>query len=236
MDLTATRDPSQPWLTEGEEKRRAVQSMFARIAPGYDRMNRRMTANFDRAWRRKAVQVLQMQSGLTALDLCCGTGDFLPLLVQAGARAWGMDFCLPMLTLARSKSPASLGLADACCIPLRSGSVDVVTVGWGIRNVPDIDLAHREIARVIKPGGRFVSLDMAIPKNPLIRGISQVVSLKLLPLLGGDKEAYRYLPESARRFKSREDLAQSMEQAGFENVRYRDFAFGNVCMHWGVRS
>jgi demethylmenaquinone methyltransferase/2-methoxy-6-polyprenyl-1,4-benzoquinol methylase len=111
-----------------------------------------------------------------------------------------------------------------------------VTVGWGIRNVPDIDLAHREIARVLKPGGRFVSLDMAIPKNPVVRGISQVVSSTLLPLLGGDREAYRYLPESARRFKSREDLAQSMEQAGFKNVRYRDYAFGNVCMHWGVRA
>lgn len=231
-------NPTQPWLKQGEDKRQAVQAMFSEIAPAYDRMNHLMTANFDRRWRKYAASLLELKPGETALDLCCGTGDFMPHLVARGAKVMGMDFCLPMLSQAQEKGLPSLALGDACQLPLQSESFDAVTVGWGIRNVPDIDLAHREIFRVLRPGGRFVSLDMAIPTSRWIRGASQFVTLKVLPQLGAllsNAEAYRYLPESAQRFKTREELKASMEAAGFERVRYRDLGMGNVCVHWGVK-
>ena len=232
--------PETPWLAQGQEKRRLVQDMFAEIAPGYDRMNRLMTGNFDRRWRRAAVTVLNVQKGEVALDLCCGTGDFLPPLEAAGARTVGIDFCQPMLVRAKDKSakPGVLSLGDACQIPVQSGSVDIVTVGWGIRNVPDIDQAHREIFRVLKPGGLFVSLDMAVPTQPVVRAVSGLFTGKILPRLGAllsSAKAYKYLPESTERFMSREQLTASMAAAGFEQIRHRNFAFGNVCMHWGIK-
>lgn len=239
MNVAVPHDTAKPWLTQGEDKRRAVQEMFAQIAPGYDRMNRLMSGNLDRRWRRAAVAILGIRAGDKALDLCCGTGDFMPLLDKAGATSVGLDFCLPMLEIARGKSLKSLGLGDACQLPVRNACLDVVTVGWGIRNVPDIDLAHREIARILVSGGRFVSLDMAIPRNPLIRFASALITQRILPKLGAmfsNKEAYEYLPESAQRFKTREELKASMEAAGLSNVGYRDFALGNVCMHWGTKS
>ncbi|MBL8059470.1 MAG: bifunctional demethylmenaquinone methyltransferase/2-methoxy-6-polyprenyl-1,4-benzoquinol methylase UbiE [Chthonomonas sp.] len=238
MNLAKPTESKKPWLTQGEEKRQAVQEMFGNIAPSYDRMNRLMTANLDRAWRRTAVRTIGVEPGEVALDLCCGTGDFISILELAGARVVGIDFCLPMLAIAKGKSQSPLSLGDACQLPLATASFDVVTVGWGIRNVPDIDRAHREIARVLKPGGRFVSIDMAIPRQPWIRAACGVFTGKVLPKVGAllsNREAYEYLPESAQRFMSREDLRASMEAAGFKAVKFRDFAFGNVCMHWGVK-
>lgn len=141
-----------------------------------------------------------------------------------------------MLEGARGKDEALLSVGDACAIPLRSASVDAVTVGWGIRNVPDIDLAHREIVRVLKPGGRFVSVDMALPRNGLVRAVAGLLCGKLIPRLGAwlsDAKAYRYLPESTQRFMSREELCASMERAGMTQAGWRDLFFGNICIHWG---
>lgn len=234
----APRTDETPWLATGAEKRRVVQSMFAEIAPSYDRLNRLMSLALDRRWREAAVAAIDVRPGERALDLCCGTGDFLPILSARGAVVTGMDFCLPMLELAEPKasSRSKLVLGDAVQLPVVAGAVDVVTVGWGIRNVPDIDQAHREIYRVLRPGGRFVSVDMAIPRNGLVRWVSGVLTGKVIPRVGSwlsSAKAYRYLPESTQRFWSREQLAQSMERAGFTDVRYRDFFFGNICMHWG---
>jgi demethylmenaquinone methyltransferase/2-methoxy-6-polyprenyl-1,4-benzoquinol methylase len=151
----------------------------------------------------------------------------------------GVDFCLPMLEIARRKSEAArLSLGDACQLPVASGAFQAVSVGWGIRNVPDIDGAHAEAFRVLAPGGRFVSLDMAIPRATWMRRLSNAVFFRLAPALGrvfGHTEAYRYLPESTQRFLGRDELVASMERAGFVGCGYRDLFFGNVCMHWGRR-
>lgn len=238
--VTARLSDRTPWNAQGEEKREAVRRMFAQIAPTYDRMNGLMSLRLHRRWRRIAVASLTLQPGSTVLDLCCGTGDFLmPLRHAIGpeGRLVGSDFCLPMLDLARSKDTrATLTLADACALPYREGSFDGVTVGWGIRNVTDVDAVHRQILRVLKPGGTFVSLDMARPRARLLGATSEWVFQRVVPFLGrwiGQAEAYRYLPESTRRFMTRQELAESMTDAGFVDVGWRDLFFGNICLHRG---
>ncbi|MBS1718733.1 MAG: ubiquinone/menaquinone biosynthesis methyltransferase [Armatimonadetes bacterium] len=233
---------SQPiWKTEGDAKRSAVQSMFAEIAPTYDLMNSLMTFRQHYRWRALATQKLNLRPGDTAIDICSGTGDFLPLLRKAVDKGvvLGLDFCAPMLQLARPKGADGLTVGDACRLPVRANVAHGVTVGWGIRNVPDIDLAHREIYRVLRPGGTFVSIDMARPRNPLVRWAAETVNVAILPLLGSlfrRREAYKYLPESAKLFKSREELIASMERAGFVATGFRDLMLGTVCMHWGMKA
>lgn len=230
-----------PWLAQGEAKRQAVKGMFAEIAPTYDFLNGLMSLSRHRRWRSIAVSMLELTPGERALDLCSGTGDFLPPLRKAVGEAGflvGSDFCLPMLDLARAKDGAPLSLGDACQLPFANGSFDAVTVGWGIRNVPDADLAHKEAWRVLKSGGRFVSLDMALPRNRLVRGISRWICGTALPRLGalfGKTKAYTYLPKSTERFMSREELRASMERAGFRDVIWQDMFMGNICIHRGVK-
>ena len=247
--------------------------MFGSIARGYDRMNGLMSFGLHHRWRGSAVSRLDLRSGDRALDVCCGTGDFmLPLRAAVGSegRVVGIDFCLPMLEGARVKlatgesSPlgegrvgvfapleglstppqplpkgkgSDLALGDACRLPVASGAFDAVSVGWGLRNVPDPDAALREAARVLKGGGRFVSLDMARPRNPLVRWAAEFGLRRVLPLLGRllglERDAYAYLPESTLRFASRETLAAAMGRAGFVDVAYRDLMLGNLCVHWG---
>jgi demethylmenaquinone methyltransferase / 2-methoxy-6-polyprenyl-1,4-benzoquinol methylase len=241
--VSPVHSPEKPiWTAEGQEKRDQVQAMFEQIAPTYDRCNAWMSFRQHHRWRAKAVALLNLKSGDRVLDLCCGTGDFFrPIRASIGENGelLGMDFCAPMLERATSKdSQATIALGDATRLPVTSTSVDAVTVGWGIRNVPDIDAAHREIFRVLRPGGRFVSLDMAVPKSAFMRAGSRFVTLKLLPLLGaafGSKDAYTYLPESTQRFWSREKLSDSMRAAGFESVRTVDLFFGNICIHFGQK-
>ncbi len=230
------------WKAEGEQKRALVQRMFAEIAPSYDALNSVMSFRLHKRWRAAAVAQLNLKPGQSALDVCCGTGDFMmPLREAVGPAGFvaGVDFCLPMLQVVGKKvERPAISLGDACNLPYQSGIFDAASVGWGIRNVPDIDQAHREIVRALKPGGRFVSLDMAQPRNPVLRAVSRFMFQSLVPLLGsllGKTKAYTYLPKSTERFKSREDLAASMREAGLVQVGYRDFMFGNICMHWGTK-
>jgi len=227
------------WTEEGTRKREAVRQMFGEIAPSYDRINGLMTMSLHRNWRRFAASLLKLQPGEKVLDLCCGTGDFIPLLqkaVGATGAVFGADFSPPMLGIAGRKGIHTLTLGDACQIPVRDSSVDAVTVGWGIRNVPDADQAHQEIVRVLNPGGRFVSVDMARPRNPLVRVVSEAVFNSFVPALGslfGKTQAYSYLPKSTLRFKTREQLEDSMRSAGLVDVVHYDLLLGNVCVHFG---
>jgi demethylmenaquinone methyltransferase / 2-methoxy-6-polyprenyl-1,4-benzoquinol methylase len=230
------------WNAEGQEKRAAVQRMFGEIAPNYDLCNSLMSFRLHHRWRAAAVRILDLKPGETALDVCCGTGDFFPPLRRAvgpQGKILGLDFSLPMLEVGvRKDSDALRGLADACRLPLRENSVDGMTVGWGIRNVPDIDLAHREAFRVLKPGRKFVSVDMAQPRGAFLRATSKFMTHRFLPFLGtlfGKKDAYTYLPKSTERFLDRNALKDSMERAGFTKVGYRDMFMGNICIHWGVK-
>lgn len=228
------------WETQGAQKRQAVQGMFAEIAVSYDRVNGLMSLFLHHRWRKEAVRRLAIQPGDAALDVCCGTGDFLPHLREAvgsTGTVFGLDFCEPMLRQAdRKESGAPLSMGDACQLPVASQTVNAVSVGWGIRNLPDIDQGHQEIFRVLRPGGRFVSLDMAFPRNPVIRWFSRKITETLLPRLGaavGHSSAYTYLPKSVATFPSRELLAASMERAGFVDICTKDLFLGNICIHYG---
>ncbi len=235
------------WQAEGTSKRNAVQGMFAEIAPTYDLLNSVMSLRLHHRWRAYAVRKLNLKPGENALDVCCGTGDFMvPLQKAVGEKGSvvGVDFCLPMLEVAAQKAKHQtpkaqrLSLGDACQLPIQSNSFHGVSVGWGIRNVPDIDGAHRELFRVLKPGGRFVSLDMARPRNPLVRIPAEFVTNTFLPWLGaifGKTKAYTYLPKSTQHFKTRQELQASMEAAGFTQVGFKDLFFGNICVHWGQK-
>lgn len=239
----SSKAETTPWLAEGDDKRQLVRKMFADIAPSYDLLNSLMSLRLHKRWRRSAVAAIQPEAGDTALDLCTGTGDFLfPLRRAVGSSGTviGIDFCQAMLQRAAKKigERAWLGLADAGRLPICSQSVTVVTVGWGLRNVPDVASVLAEIARVLKPGGRMVSLDMAQPRNPILAKLSEVAFHQGIPLVGrlfGKKEAYTYLPKSTKRFLSREEMRSAMERAGFDHVEHKDFYLGNVCMHWGCK-
>jgi len=230
------------WQTEGVQKRAAVRGMFAEIAPTYDLLNSLISFKLHHRWRAAAVRQMRLNEGDSVLDVCCGTGDFMrPLRKAVGSKGgvYGVDFCLPMLERAQRKGiPGAVSLGDACRLPIRPGTFDGVSVGWGIRNVPDIDQAHRELVQALKPGGRFISLDMARPRNPVVRGVSEWTCGHFVPWLGrifGKTQAYTYLPKSTQRFQSREELKSSMLAAGLTEVGYRDFFFGNVCVHWGTK-
>lgn len=238
-----TTTEQKPWLAEGEEKRRFVRDMFADIAPSYDLLNDLMCFRQHRKWRRAAVLALDLKVGDSVLDVCSGTGDFLtPLRAAVGSSGLvvGMDFCPPMLEKARVKFglDALLGVGDTCQLPVGDAKFDAVTVGWGLRNVPDVPGALSEIARVLKPGGRFVTVDMARPRSKFIGRTSEFVFHKVVPWMGkvfGKSDAYTYLPKSTERFMSRTELTSVISSAGFYDVRTCDFFFGNICMHWAVK-
>lgn len=231
-----------PWLTSGSSKREAVHALFADIAPTYDLMNSLMCFRLHHRWRSLTVRRLELKPGGTALDVCCGTGDFSRVLrrrVGPNGTVVGLDFCRPMLDQAVQKGvKAEFVLGDACRLPFGSGRFDAVTVGWGLRNVPDIGAAVGEAHRVLKPGGQFVTLDMARPRSAIVGRLSEAVFHRVVPFLGrlfGKSEAYTYLPKSTLQFLSREDMSDLLRQSGFESVKHRDFFFGNVCMHIGVK-
>ena len=168
----ATTLQSVAWETTGEDKRRAVRALFAEVADNYDQFNSVVSLRSHQTWRREAIAQIALKPGESVLDVCCGTGDFCSAALEAvgeTGHVFGVDFCAPMLRQAARKTAgrASLGLADATRLPFMPRSFDAVTVGWGLRNVPDIKAALREISRVLKPGGRFVSIDMARPTTPL---------------------------------------------------------------------
>ena len=234
---------SPAWLKKGEDKRTAVRSMFADIAPSYDSVKTIMSFALHKRWREAAVRAIGMSPGEKVLDLCCGTGDFLVAIRKAvgpTGQVVGMDFCQPMLDVAAKKSghTASLSLADACVLPVRSETFDAVTVGWGLRNVPDIAEAVKESVRVLRPGGRFVTLDMARPRIAFVGQIGEFIFHNFVPLLGrlvGHTKAYEYLPQSTKVLLNRPQLTSLLEQCGLQNVRYQDFFFGNICMHFGTK-
>ena len=211
----------------------AVRRMFDRIAPFYDAMNRTMTAGLDRRWRRMTAEAV-VRPGDAVLDACCGTGDLAIAAARAGGRVTGLDFSEPMLERARRKAPEVEWIrGDLLELPFADASFDSATVGFGVRNVDDLQRALSELRRVLGPGGRLGILEITRPRGPLapfyrlwFDGVVPLLG-KLLP--GGS--AYTYLPASVRRFPGPAELAEMIEAAGFRDVRVRLFAGGIVALH-----
>jgi demethylmenaquinone methyltransferase/2-methoxy-6-polyprenyl-1,4-benzoquinol methylase len=215
-----------------------VRTMFDRIAPVYDFMNRAMTMGMDRRWRRLAARAV-VQPGDEVLDSCCGTGDLAIEDARLGGRVTGLDFSERMLERARRKAPDLEWVrGDALALPFADEAFDAATVGFGIRNVADLEAGLRELARVLRPGGRLAVLEITRPRG-LLRPFFRLWFDVLIPLAGKalpGGAAYSYLPASVRRFPGPEDLARALEQAGFTAVSYRLLAGGIVALHVGERA
>jgi demethylmenaquinone methyltransferase/2-methoxy-6-polyprenyl-1,4-benzoquinol methylase len=213
-----------------------VRRMFDRIAPVYDAMNRVMTAGLDQRWRRATVREAVRQ-GDRALDACCGTGDLAIAARRAGAReVVGVDFSERMLERARRKAPEVEWIqADVLRLPFEDASFDSVVVGFGVRNVEDLEAGLRELRRVLRPGGRLGILEITKPRGPLAL-FYKLWFDRIVPLLGRvlpGGAAYTYLPASVRRFPGPEELAELLGACGFEGVEFRRFAGGIVALHVG---
>jgi demethylmenaquinone methyltransferase / 2-methoxy-6-polyprenyl-1,4-benzoquinol methylase len=212
-----------------------VRRLFDRIAPVYDAMNRVMTAGLDRSWRRLAVEEV-VQPGFRVLDACCGTGDLAIAAEREGGIVTGLDFSPAMLERARRKSDTVTWVeGDLLALPFPDASFDAATVGFGVRNVADLEAGLRELRRVLRPGGRLAVLEITRPRG-LLRPFFRLWFDVLVPLAGkvlpGGK-AYTYLPASVRRFPGPEDLRAALERAGFADVTYRLLAGGIVAVHVG---
>jgi demethylmenaquinone methyltransferase/2-methoxy-6-polyprenyl-1,4-benzoquinol methylase len=214
--------------------------MFDRIARVYDRMNSVMTAGMHHGWRERAVDLARVGPGSSALDVATGTGDLAIELARRGAAVTGMDFSPGMLELAREKAPEiAFEEGDAQALGYEDGSFDAVTVGFGARNFGDLDRGLSEMARVTRPGGRVVVLEITSPQRPPLSWFFRAWFDRAVPALGriaGDPDAYSYLPSSVRRFPGPEELAGRMSASGLDDVRWLLTAGGIIALHSGTRS
>lgn len=242
---TSSGNPGTGTLTEPQ-----VEAMFDRIAGIYDRLNSVMTAGLHHQWRRRAVELTQAHAGARVLDVATGTGD----LALALARTVGPegevvagDFSEEMLVHARRKAAAGAAgpdgaqirfeQANALLLPHANDEFDAATVGFGVRNFSDLDQGLRELARVVKPGGRVVILEMTTPERFPLSVFFSLWFNRVVPVLGrlaGDSSAYAYLPSSVLRFPGPGELAARMAAAGFVDVRYVITAGGIIALHVGT--
>ena len=225
-------------LEEGQ-----VRAMFDRIARVYDRMNSVMTAGLHHRWRRRAVDLAHVGPGDRVLDVACGTGDLaleLGRRVAPGGSVLGCDFSERMLELAREKAAPSPAIrfewANALELPYADDTFAAATVGFGARNFSDLERGLREMARVVRPGGRVVVLEITTPTRPPLSTFYRVWFDRIVPALGrfaGDSDAYTYLPSSVRRFPDPEQLAATMERCGMRRIHYVLTAGGIIAIHAG---
>jgi demethylmenaquinone methyltransferase/2-methoxy-6-polyprenyl-1,4-benzoquinol methylase len=224
-----------------------VREMFDRIAGLYDRMNSVMTAGLHHQWRRRAAQLAAVGPGARALDVACGTGDLTLELARAvapGGEVVGSDFSERMLSLAREKAAdrvldarVRFETGNALALPYADGEFDATTVGFGARNFSDLERGLREMARVVRPGGRVVVLEITTPTRPPLSSFFEVWFDRVVPALGrlaGDAQAYSYLPSSVRRFPGPRELAEAMSRCGLRDIRWVLTAGGIIAFHVGV--
>jgi demethylmenaquinone methyltransferase/2-methoxy-6-polyprenyl-1,4-benzoquinol methylase len=217
-----------------------VRAMFDRIAGLYDLMNSVMTAGLHHRWRRRAADLAQLAPGGSALDVATGTGDLaieLRRRVGPAGEVIGSDFSEQMLQRARAKAPdVRFEFGDALALDYADGRFDAATVGFGARNFADLERGIAEMARVVRPGGRVVILELTTPTRPPLSTFFRIWFDHLVPALGrlaGDPDAYSYLPRSVKRFPGPQDLAATMERCGLTSIRWLLTAGGIIAIHVG---
>ncbi len=234
-------EPAGRLFEEGVDRAAYVQTMFGEISPRYDLMNRVMTVGQDQGWRRRAARAV-VRPGDTVVDAGTGTGDLALACIDAGAaQVIGLDFARPMLMRAQAKADGSefglsgFALGDATRLPLSDASADVWCSAFVVRNIPDLDAALREAARVLRPGGRLVVLE--IPKmdrgwlRPFARAHFNQVVPRLGRLISGHRSAYTYLPVSVDHFLTPREFTMRLREAEFDVTQVRRLMFGTVAMH-----
>ena len=239
----------------GDQRAAKVRDLFSRIAPRYDLINDLQSFGLHRYWKRRVIQLACPHPGQRALDLCCGTGDLALGLVQHGAQVAGLDFSERMLAMARmrksgsrSREPeqtqhASLGprfvCGDAQRIPFSDNSFDIVTVGYGLRNLASWETGLREMQRVAKPGGRLVVLDFGKPDNAIWRGLYFGYLKLFVPCLGrifcGNAGAYAYILESLKHYPAQQGVGAKMRELGLANVRVISLLGGVMSINYGEK-
>ncbi len=223
-----------------------VRDMFAQIAPKYDRANRVLTAGMDERWRKRAIAQLDPPLAGTILDLCCGTGDvvFHLLRTDPSLSVTGIDFCEPMLAGARKRAshltqqhPRFIE-GDVTALPFADRAFDGATMGFSLRNVVDIDGVLCEVRRVLRPGSRFVNLDVSKAPNKLWKRCFDLYFYGVVPfvggLVGGSKQAYRYLPQSLTHHPNADALCERFKGAGFADAGYIPLMGGAIAIHYGT--
>ena len=223
-----------------------VRDMFGRVARRYDLANHLLSFNIDRYWRAHTVRKVRhilADPAARVLDICCGTGDLVLALERARrAPVLGSDFCHPMLVaahakIARTQARAPLFEADALRLPLADASLNLITVAFGFRNLANYEAGLREMRRLLRPGGMAAILEFSQPPNAAFAAFYNFYSRRILPVIGGalsgNPDAYRYLPESVRKFPSAGELADQMRRVGFRQVSYEFLTGGIVALHLG---
>ena len=229
------------------DKRAYVRGMFSDIAPRYDFLNRLLSMRIDQSWRREAIARLDWRERPNGhyLDACAGTLDLaIQLAAQRGfgGRVTATDFAVPMLRRGAGKPDAkALGVAaaDTLQMPVRDATFDGAMIGFGVRNLSDLDAGFREMARVLKPGAKLVVLDFTVPPSAPMRALYLLYFRRILPFVGrlvsGHPTAYDYLPDSVMSFPPPEELGRMMDRAGFRATGHRLLTFGIAAITWGTR-
>lgn len=230
------------------EKEAYVRGLFSSVAGKYDLMNSILSLSRHKAWRRSAARRSGLRPGGRGLDACCGTGDFaLELARLAGAQGQivGVDFSPDMIDLARAKASArgvaiEYAVANVCELPFPDAYFDCVVIGFGVRNLADVDEGLAEMVRVLKPGGKLICLETSqvkcLPVRWLWQACFRVFSSCAAMLMGAERSAYEYLPRTARAFLSRQELADRFVKSGLADIEIHDLMFGAVCVHAGSKA
>ncbi len=239
---------SAPLQSHRDEPKGAfVREMFASIAPRYDRANRVLTGGLDERWRRRAIALLAPQPHSRIVDCCCGTGDIVFHLLRTDPTlsVTGVDFCRPMLDQAtrraqrESRGSAEFVQGDVMAMPFADDSFEGATMGFSLRNVVDIDATLREILRVLRPGGRFVNLDMSKAPNRTLKRLFDLYFYRVVPLVGGlvggSRAAYAYLPNSLTHHPNAPELRERFARAGFAQAGYVPLMGGTIAIHYGTK-
>ena len=238
-----SRPPLRAALASPDSKSRYVRRLFSTIADRYDLITVLLSYGQDRRWKRRVVELAAAGPDIRALDLACGTGDIAFAVADRGARVVGLDVTHRMLQLARLKAPVSAAVrfvtGDMMALPFGDEEFDVVTTGYGIRNVPDIAGAIAEMRRVLKPGGTLLSLDFNRPRNPLVRGVYLTYLTAVGSTLGlalhRDPDTYRYIPESIRRYPGAVEVNAMIRRGGFSASEYLPVLGGLMAIHHATK-